>query len=66
LSDKNKPVRWVSAKVVFARYGKSDSTIRRWIDDPNIRFPPPTMFKRVRSWLEHELDSFDERMIEQS
>jgi hypothetical protein len=56
---------WYDAPKVKRRYGKSDTTLQRWLDDPTLQFPKPILIRGKRFWQVDELDAFDKRMIEQ-
>jgi hypothetical protein len=45
---------------VAARYGVSMRSIERWVSDPEIGFPPPTVFIRGRKyWNLDVLEQYD-------
>jgi hypothetical protein len=47
---------------VRARYGRTDTTIRRWDEDPTLGFPKPLWIRRRKYRDEAELDEFDARV----
>jgi len=44
---------------VCARYQRSDMTIHRWLNDPELNFPRPTYFGRYRYWRIDELERWE-------
>src|SRR5262249_11523476 len=47
-----------------ARYRVSDRTIDRWMRDPRLGFPQPTIVNRRRYWDENDVDQFDAKQRE--
>jgi predicted DNA-binding transcriptional regulator AlpA len=53
---------YLSSKQVRARYGGiSDMTLWRWLRDPSLAFPQPTIINRRRFFVLSRLDEFDAR-----
>ncbi len=44
---------------VATRYGRSDMTIHRWLNDTDMGFPRPYYFGRFRYWLLAELEAWE-------
>ena len=55
--------RLVSAAEVREMLGISDVTLWRWINDPEVGFPPPVTIRRVRYWGKSRIDAFIERQF---
>jgi predicted DNA-binding transcriptional regulator AlpA len=51
-------MKLISARIVRNRYGRSDRTIDRWVEDGEL--PQPIYIRRLRYWDEEELDRRDE------
>jgi len=45
---------------VGARYGRSDMTIHRWLNDPELNFPRPVYIGRYRYWRIVALEAWEE------
>jgi hypothetical protein len=48
-----------SAESVRRRYDVCDMTLRRWQNDPRMKFPPPEYFGRSRKWLNSVLTKWE-------
>jgi predicted DNA-binding transcriptional regulator AlpA len=49
----DKPRTFLTAPQVCARYGIADMSLWRWLRDPEMKFPQPTMvLQRRRFWDE--------------
>jgi hypothetical protein len=44
---------------VRERYGRTDMTIHRWLNDPEMGFPRPHYFGRFRYWRIDELEAWE-------
>lgn len=47
--------QFLPATQVCERYSRSDMSIHRWLQDPNMGFPKPLYFGRFRYWKLSEL-----------
>jgi predicted DNA-binding transcriptional regulator AlpA len=56
------PSRLVPAPEVCRRYGISQMTLWRWMDDVRLGFPVPVKIRNRNYFREDELDAFDTRM----
>jgi len=50
---------YLPARAVWERYGVSDMTIYRWLQDDRMGFPKPTYFGRNRYWRLADLKSWE-------
>ncbi len=53
-------MRYLTAADVQARFQISRSTLYRWQEDENVRFPTPVKIGHRILWREVELDTFDQ------
>jgi predicted DNA-binding transcriptional regulator AlpA len=53
------PGRKLLTRHLIERYRVSDRTIDRWIRDPSLGFPRPTVINGRKFWDEAEIDQFD-------
>ncbi len=58
--------QYLSSNQVQARYKISRSSLYRWQDDPNIRFPIPIKIGHRILWRDLDLEDFDARMAKSS
>ena len=49
-------VVWLPGPQVATRYGRSNMTIHRWLNDPELNFPRPTYLGRYRYWRIDQLE----------
>jgi predicted DNA-binding transcriptional regulator AlpA len=59
-AEMNTERRFLTTEQVRTRYNITNQTIWRWLRDPELDFPRPTMIRRRRFWPEAALDAFDE------
>ena len=52
-------VVWLPGPQVATRYGRSDMTIHRWLNDPELNFPRPTYLGRYRYWRIDQLERWE-------
>lgn len=52
-------VRFLNMKQVMVRYGKSERTIHRWVEDGTLPLPEKNHGKLY--WRSDELDEYDQR-----
>lgn len=45
---------------VRARYGVTDMTLHRWLNRPEMEFPRPHYFGRLRYWRLAELEAWEQ------
>ncbi len=58
------PRRFLTGPQVRARYSITDMSLWRWLRDPMIRFPQPTMrVKNRRYWLEADLIAWERAQL---
>jgi len=58
------PRRYLTGPQVCARYSISDVGLWRWLKDPELKFPQPTLRVRDRRyWLEDDLLNWERSMI---
>jgi predicted DNA-binding transcriptional regulator AlpA len=58
------PRRYLTSPQVCARYSISDVGLWRWLKDPELKFPQPTLRVRDRRyWLEDDLLNWERSMI---
>ena len=50
---------YIPGPKVRARYGVTDMTIHRWLNDEGMGFPRPYYFGRFRYWLLGELEAWE-------
>jgi predicted DNA-binding transcriptional regulator AlpA len=50
---------YLPARKVWTRYGVSDMTLHRWVQDPTMNFPQPIYIGRYRYWRERDLIAFE-------
>ena len=50
---------YLPARAVWTRYGVTSMTLHRWINDPELGFPPPIFFGRFRYWKLSELAAWE-------
>jgi predicted DNA-binding transcriptional regulator AlpA len=50
---------YIPGPKVRARYGVTDMTIHRWLNDDVMSFPRPYYFGRFRYWLLDELEAWE-------
>jgi predicted DNA-binding transcriptional regulator AlpA len=56
--------RYLTGPQVCARYGITDMSLWRWLNDAEINFPQPTLRIRDRRfWLEAELIAWERSML---
>ena len=56
--------RYLTGPQVCARYSISDVGLWRWLKDPELKFPQPTLRVRDRRyWLEDDLLNWERSMI---
>jgi predicted DNA-binding transcriptional regulator AlpA len=53
------PDRFLPARQVLERYSVSDMTLFRWLRSPQMKFPRPVYFGRLRFWRERDLTSWE-------
>ncbi|MEY8840377.1 helix-turn-helix transcriptional regulator [Cribrihabitans sp. XS_ASV171] len=58
--------QFISSSQVQARYNISRSSLYRWQENPEIRFPAPLKIGHRILWRETDLDAFDARIAEAS
>jgi predicted DNA-binding transcriptional regulator AlpA len=59
LSSKRKPL--IPARRVWERFNVTDRTLARWLENPNLNFPPPTMIINGRRyWDEEVVDTWEQ------
>jgi predicted DNA-binding transcriptional regulator AlpA len=51
--------RLVGARHLQIRYGVSDMSIWRWLNDQNLNFPRPIYIRRRRFWKLAELEAWE-------
>jgi predicted DNA-binding transcriptional regulator AlpA len=51
--------RLVGARHLQIRYGVSDMSIWRWLNDQNLKFPKPIYIRRRRFWKLAELEAWE-------
>ena len=49
----------IPAPAVWRRYGKTDRTLDRWLQDPRLNFPRPTVIRGRRYFREAELVAWE-------
>jgi predicted DNA-binding transcriptional regulator AlpA len=69
-SDAEPTKRFVPTAAVLKRYNRCRETIRRWQNDPRVDFPKPVKLgpgdRGPNSYVENELDDYDERAAKRS
>ena len=56
--------RYLTAPQVLERYAITDMSLHRWLRDPDVRFPQPTMCVNGRRyWLESTLVAWERAQI---
>jgi predicted DNA-binding transcriptional regulator AlpA len=56
--------RFVTGPMVLTRYGVTDMSLHRWLNDPDLNFPKPAMVVRGRRyWLESELIAWERSQL---
>lgn len=53
---------YLAAHQVQARYQISRSTLYRWQEDENVRFPAPVKIGHRILWRDSDLEAFDTRI----
>lgn len=61
---RTRDVIWIGANAVRERYlhdGRpiTQMTLHRWLRDPRMNFPRPTMFGRYRYWRIEEIEAWE-------
>ena len=51
--------KFLTTKHLCARYGKSDKTIDRWLENPALGFPKPMVINGRRLWAEDQLQQWE-------
>jgi predicted DNA-binding transcriptional regulator AlpA len=55
------PENFMPAKKVWERYGVTDRTIDRWLNDPAMKFPRPMKINGRRYFDEQQLIAWERR-----
>ncbi|AZO38623.1 MAG: DNA-binding protein [Mesorhizobium sp.] len=50
---------YLTAPQVLARYGISDMSLHRWLNNPALSFPKPMVINRRRYFLEADLVAWE-------
>ena len=50
---------YIPGPQVCRRYQRTDMTIHRWLNDPEMNFPRPFYFGRYRYWKIEELEAWE-------
>ena len=50
---------YLTAPQVLARYGISDMSLHRWLNNPDLIFPKPMVINRRRYFLEADLVAWE-------
>lgn len=53
--------RYLTAPQVRQWYNVTDMTIWRWLKNPELQFPTPTVINRRRYWRERELVEWERK-----
>lgn len=51
------------ARVVWSRYGVTDRTLSRWLDDLKLSFPRPVLINSRRYWREADLVAWERSRV---
>jgi len=51
--------KYLPGREVSNRYGVSDMTLWRWLQNAELKFPKPTVINRRRYWLLEELEQWE-------
>ena len=54
---------YLSARRVLNRYGISQMSLHRWLNDPEKRFPKPMYIGRRRYWKRAELEAWEHQCV---
>jgi predicted DNA-binding transcriptional regulator AlpA len=57
--------KYLPAVQVQRRYGVSDMTVWRWLKDPDMGFPQPYYFGRLRFWKLSALEQWERAQVRQ-
>jgi predicted DNA-binding transcriptional regulator AlpA len=52
-------MQYLPGRQVRDRYNVSDMTLWRWMRNPKLNFPQPTIINRRRYWAEEELQQWE-------
>ena len=52
-------MQYPPGRQVRDRYNVSDMTLWRWMRNPKLNFPQPTIINRRRYWAEEELQQWE-------
>lgn len=52
---------YLTAPQVRKRYNVTDMTIWRWLKNPDLHFPAPTVINRRRYWRESDLTAWERK-----
>jgi predicted DNA-binding transcriptional regulator AlpA len=52
-------MQYLPGRQVRDRYNVSDMTLWRWLRNPKLNFPQPTIINRRRYWAEEELQQWE-------
>ena len=53
--------QWFGLRELKARYHCSDMTIHRRVRNPDLGFPQPVYFGRIRHWDSNEIEAWEAR-----
>lgn len=58
--------QYLTARQVLSRYGITDMTLWRWLRNPDLGFPRPTVINRRRYFAEAELTAWERQRVGQA
>jgi predicted DNA-binding transcriptional regulator AlpA len=50
---------FLTARQLRSRYDVSDMTLWRWLQDPKLEFPQPTIIRRRRYWPLQDIEHWE-------